>query len=40
MPEENTNQEFRLKIFLNFLIEEINQNKLISKKYKPLWGFE
>ena len=38
MPEENKNQEFRLKKKIdkirNYLIEEINQNKLISKKDK------
>ena len=37
MPEENINQEFRLKKIdkiRNYLIEEINQNKLMSKKHK------
>ena len=38
MPEENINQEFRLKRRIdnirNYLIEEINQNKLMSKKHK------
>ena len=37
MPEENISQEFRLKNKdepINYLIEEINQNELISKKYK------
>ena len=37
MAEENISQEFRLKNIYetrNFLIEEINQNKLISKKHK------
>ena len=37
MPEENINQEFRLKKIdeiRNYLIEEINQNKLMSKKQK------
>ena len=37
MPEENINKEFRLKKIdeiRNYLIEEINQNKLISKKHK------
>ena len=35
--EENINQEFRLKYIdetRNYLTEEINQNKLISKKHK------
>ena len=39
MPEENINQEFRLKKIdemRNYLIEEINQNKLISKKHKKV----
>ena len=37
MSEENISQEFRLKNIdkiSNYLIEEINQNELISKKYK------
>ena len=37
MPEENINQEFSLKKIdevRNYLIEEINQNKLMSKKHK------
>ena len=37
MPEENMNQEFRLnKIdeIRNYLIEEINQNELMSKRHK------
>ena len=37
MSEENISQEFRLKDIdkiSNYLIEEINQNELISKKYK------
>ena len=37
MPEENINQEFRLKKIdevRNYLIKEINQNKLMSKKHK------
>ena len=37
MSEENISQEFRLKNIekiSNYLIEEINQNDLISKKYK------
>ena len=42
MPEENVNQEFRLtKIdeIRNYLIEEINQNKLLSKKHKKVVKF-
>ena len=37
MPEENMNQKFRLKKIdeiRNYLIEEINRNELMSKKYK------
>ena len=37
MHEENINQEFRLRKIdeiRNYLIEEINQNKLMSKKHK------
>ena len=36
MPEENMNQEFRLQKIgkiRNYLIEEINRNKLMSKKH-------
>ena len=39
MPEKNINQEFRLKKIdeiRNYLIEEINQNKLMSKKHKKV----
>ena len=39
MPEENINQEFRLKKIDEIrkcLIEEINQNKLMSKKHKKV----
>ena len=39
MPEENMNQELRLKKIdeiRNFLIEEVNQNKLLSKKHKKI----
>ena len=39
MTEENICQEFRLKNIYktrNYLIEEINQNKLISKKHKKI----
>ena len=42
MPEENINQEFRLKKIYeirNYLIEEINQNKLMSKKHKKVAEF-
>ena len=41
MPEENINQEFRLKKIdeiRNYLIEEINQNELMSKKHKKVCG--
>ena len=37
MPEENMNQEFRLQKIgkiRNYLIEEINRSKLMSKKHK------
>ena len=40
MPEENINQEFRLKEIdeiRNYLIDEINQNKLMSKKHKKVF---
>ena len=39
MPEENMNQEFRLKKIdeiRNYLIEEINQNELMNKKRKKV----
>ena len=39
MPEENINQEFKLKKvdeIRNYLIEEINQNELMSKKHKKV----
>ena len=39
MPEENINQEFRLEKIdeiSNYLIEEINQNKLMSKKHQKI----
>ena len=39
MPEENIDQGFRLKKIdeiRNYLIEEINQNKLMSKKHKKV----
>ena len=37
IPEENMHQDFRLKKLdevINYLIEEINQNELLSKKNK------
>ena len=40
MGEENISQEFRLKNtdeIKNYLIEEINRNKLMSKKYKRVF---
>ena len=39
MPEENINQEFRLKKvdeIRTYLMKEINQNKLKSKKHKKV----
>ena len=39
VPEENMNQEFRLKKIgeiRNILIEEINQKELMSKKHKNI----
>ena len=39
MAEENISQEFRLKNIdetRNYLIEEINQNELMSKKHKKV----
>ena len=39
MPVENIKQEFRLKNvdqIRNYLIEDINQNKVMSKKYKKV----
>ena len=39
MVEENISQEFRLKNIdetRNYLIEEINQNELISKKHEKV----
>ena len=41
MPEEKINQEFRLKKvdeIRNYLIKEINQNELMSKKHKKVRG--
>ena len=40
MSEENIIQEFRSKSIdqkRNYLIEDINQNKLMSKKYKKVY---
>ena len=40
MSEENISQEFRLKNIdetTNYLIKEINQNELISKKCKKVY---
>ena len=40
MSEENKSQEFRLKNIdetRNYLIKKINQNELISKKYKKAY---
>ena len=40
MPEKNINQEFRLKKIdemRNYLNEELNQNKVMNKKYKKVW---
>ena len=40
MTEENICQEFRLKNIYetrNYLIEEINQNELMSKKHKKVY---
>ena len=39
MPEENMNQEFRLEKIeeiRNYLVEEINQNELMSQKHKKV----
>ena len=39
MPEENMNQEFRLKKIdeiRNYLIEEINQNEFMTRKHKKV----
>ena len=39
MPEKNINQEFRLKKIdemRNYLNEELNQNKVMNKKYKKV----
>ena len=40
MAKENINQEFRSKNIdetRNLLIEEINQNEMMSKKHKKVW---
>ena len=42
MPEETINQAFRLKKIdeiINYLIEEINQNKLMSKDHNKVCRF-
>ena len=42
MTKENMNKEFRLKKIdekIHYLIEEINQNKLLSKKHKKICTF-
>ena len=42
MSEENTTQEFRTKdknVTIHYLIKEINQNELISKKHKMFVEF-
>ena len=39
MPEENMNQQFRLEKIeeiRNYLVEEINQNELMSQKHKKV----
>ena len=39
MPEDNINQEFRLEKvdeIRNYLIEEVDQNELMSKKHKKV----
>ena len=39
MVEENISQEFRLKVIdetRNYLIEEINQNELMSNNHKKI----
>ena len=41
MSEENISQELKLKNMdetRNYLIEEINQNELMSKKHKKVYG--
>ena len=42
MPEENVNEEFRLKKayeIRNYLVEKMNQNKLMSKNHKKVAEF-
>ena len=42
MPEENMNQQFRLEKIeeiRNYLVEEINQNELMSQKHKKFVEF-
>ena len=39
MPEDNINQEFRLKKvddIKNYLLGEVNQNELMSKRHKKV----
>ena len=40
MPEENVSQDFRMKNMdktKNYLVEKINQSKLMSKKHKNVY---
>ena len=42
MAEENITQEFRLKNVnetRNYFMKEIDQNELMSMKYKNIWNF-
>ena len=42
MTKQNISQEFRLKSIdetRNYFLEEIDQNKLMSKKHKKFEGF-
>ena len=42
MPEENVNEEFRLKKVYeirNYLVEKMNQNKLMSKNHKKVLNY-
>ena len=42
MSEENISQKFRLKnieVTRNYFIEELNQNELISKKFKKVLNY-
>ena len=43
MAVENLSQEFRLKNLdktRNYFFEEINHNKLMSKKHNKVWSFD